>query len=199
MSKKKSIAGLFEEMKSREKIRRYVIPRSCLSTTLLVLFLPISQVVAQEVVTGDTNITEFPKTQTLDPLKPEDIFFTNRGTATSQPALLAPAPFQNNIIRKFEWIRQVPLDQLPNPLIVTYALKGYNEQADKFSDQSNPRSVINVALRNQVNQLVFQDRDRNVAVIEGSIEFVLDPSLSRAGKHGGKLSVCILSRSGTCL
>lgn len=175
---------------------------SYLLTTLLTLFLPLTYVGAEELVpieALDVTGNNFSQTQTLDPIKPEEILPINRGTATSPSELLAPAPFQNNIIRNFEWTKRVPLDQLSQPIKVTYSLKGYNQQENLFSNQSNPRSAVNVVLKDEKSQLLFRDNERNIAVIQGSVQFVLDPSRARAGKHGGKLSVCILSRSGGCL
>lgn len=188
-------------MKNRNQVWFWLQP-SYLLTTLFTLFFPLTHVGAEESIpieALDVTGNNFTQTQTLDPIKPEEILPVNQGVATSLPELLAPAPFQNSIIRNFVWTRRVPLDQLSQPIRVTYSLKGYNNQENLFSSQSNPRSTVNVVLKDEKSELLFRDNERNIAVIQGSVQFVLDPSRARAGKHGGKLSVCILSRSGGCL
>lgn len=174
----------------------------CFTTTLLLLLLSFTKVTAQEAIpveSLDVTANQLPTNQTLDPLKPEEILSSNRGTANSQQELLAAAPFQNSIIRNFTWRRRVPLDQLPQQIRVNYSLKSYNDQDNKFSQQTNANSVINVTFREERSQIEFQDPSNNIAVIGGSIQLVLDPSRARAGTHGGRLNVCIVSRSGGCL
>ncbi|NJL60531.1 MAG: hypothetical protein HC903_00215 [Methylacidiphilales bacterium] len=171
-----------------------------LATLMIFLALPSIPVLAQTSPTvEDSGVLGIsPDTIALDPIK--DIFVNPSGYAKNTQELYAQPDLIQNVKRQATWTKRVPLDKMQLPLKVTYELKDNSGTANRLNNSTNGNSAINVILNPLESTLVFRSEARNLAVIEGKVEFTLDPTQSpTAGVHAGRLSVCIQSVDGGCL
>jgi hypothetical protein len=165
-----------------------------LAMVTILVGLPLMPALAQD--TGVSGIS--PDTITLDPIK--DIFVNPSGYAKNTQELYTQPDLIQNITRQATWKKQVPLDKIQLPLKVTYELKDNNGTANRLNSSTNGNSAIKVILNPLEIIEISRNQENNLAVIEGKVEFTLDPTQSQiAGVHGGRLSVCIQSKDGECL
>jgi hypothetical protein len=171
----------------------------CLAMFMVLLGLPLMPALAQIIPVEDTGATGIsPDKITLDPIK--DIFVNPSGYAKNTQELYTQPDLIQNIKRQATWTKRVPLDKMQLPLKVTYELKDNSGTANRLNNSTNGNSAINVILNPLESNLIFRSEARNIAVIEGKVEFTLDPTQSQiAGVHGGRLSVCIQSIDNGCL
>jgi hypothetical protein len=177
----------------------YRLPiKSLFSLLLIIVVLPQSQALGQ---TGQDPISVddiSPKQITINALKANEILLKETGTANNLQELLINPTYQK-ISRDVTWQKRVQLDRLESPLKVTYELKAKNGQSNRFSNNQNSTSVLDVVFKNSQSDIIFRNESRNLAVVEGTVRLEFDSSKAKAGEHAANLIVCVKSRDGGCL
>jgi hypothetical protein len=177
----------------------YRLPiRSLFALLAIVAALPQSQALGQ---TGQDPMSVddiLPKQITINSLKANEILLKETGTANNLQELLNNPSYQK-ISRDVTWQKRVQLDRLESPLKITYELKAKNGQLNRFSNNQNSTSILDVVFKNSQSNITFRNESRNLAVVEGTVTLEFDSSKAKAGQHGANLIVCVKSRDGGCL
>jgi hypothetical protein len=176
----------------RQKFRYF------LGLAVTIIVLPQPTVVAQTQQDPMSVDDISPKQITINALKANEILSKETGTANNLQELLSNPTYQK-ISRDVTWKKRVQLDRLESPLQVTYKLQDKNGQPNRFNNNQNSTSILDVADKNSQSNIVFRDESRNLAIVEGTVKIEFDSSKATAGEYKGELIVCVKSRDGGCL
>ncbi|AFZ04007.1 hypothetical protein [Calothrix sp. PCC 6303] len=172
--------------------------RYFLALAVTIIVSPQPSVVAQT-QENQTSVDDISTKQvTIDPLRANEILSKETGTANNLQELLSNPTYQK-ISRDITWKKRVQMDRLESPLQVTYKLQDKSGQSNRFNNNQNSTSILDVVFKNSQSSIIFRDDARNLAIVEGTVTLEFDSSRATAGEHKGDLVVCVKSRDGGCL
>lgn len=179
-----------ETMNCQRNLRQYL--------TLILAFFAMPQTFALAEPGATSSIS--PQQITIDSLKANEIFPTDKKKVNSSQELDSPPDFNRAIVRPVEWQMRVSKAQLKLPLEVEYELKSNNNaQSNQFSTDASANAILGVIIQKSENT-VSDDSDPNVSVVRGKVTLQFDPlKAGVAGAYKGRLLVCVKDTNNGCI
>jgi hypothetical protein len=182
-----------ETMICRRNLKHY------LAMVVAFLAMPQTSAFAQPLLGETANNQISPQEQTIDALKPEEIFPINKAKVTTSQELDISPGLNRAIVRNFEWQMRVRKDQLKLPLEIGYELKANNGQLNLFKIDASPNAILGVIVT-QSDKALLEDSDPEIYIVKGNVTLQFDPLLAEvAGTYKGRLSVCVRDKNNGCI